>query len=314
MRSVIRRRRSWFALFVVALVLGGCTGSESSDAASTTQEPPESTSNTPLTGGDVDFDLDRDDIDCSDEGLGSDDSVSFLVAHVVVEGNLGAACFGESDQTLIDSWEALAAITPPGQLRDLGLFGGFATGDESGGTTLAFVNTLDDDGSIFQMSVNLDEADANPDELLLTMAHEFTHVFTATSPELDRFADPADCTTYFNGEGCYTENSVLAEWIELFWADGLIDEIDPDQEATVDSGEARCAVNPSFFGAYAASNPEEDFAETFSAYVFDVPADTPEQQEKLDWIDEQPGLAEFRDRAIDADLGPLENNFDRCGP
>ncbi len=276
--------------------------------ASAAQTPP-----APHSGGGVDLELDRDDVDCSEDGLGSDDTSIFLVAHVVVDGNLGAVCLGESDPTLISSWEVLAAITPPDQLRDLGLFGGFLARDESGGTTLAFVNTLDDEGSLFQMSVNLDEADANPDELLLTMAHEFSHVFTATSPELDRNADRDSCTTYYNGEGCYIESSVLAEWIRLFWADGLIDEIDPDSEATIDGGEERCLVNPSFFGAYAASNPEEDFGETFSAYVFDVPADTNEQQAKLDWIDEQPGLAGFRQRAIDADLGPLANNFDRCG-
>lgn len=262
----------------------------------------------------VDLSLDRDDIDCSDEGLGSDDTASFVVAHVVVDGRLGALCFGDSSDTLISSWETLATITPPDQLRDLGLFGGFEAGDdEAGGTTLAFVNTLDDAGTLFQMSVNLEEADSNPDELMLTMAHEFSHVFTATSPQIDRSTDPDDCTTYYNGEGCYIEGSVLAEWIELFWGNGLIDEIDPNEEATVDSGEERCAINPSFFGAYAASNPEEDFGESFSAYVFDVPADTDEQEAKLEWIDSQPGLAEFRDRAVAADLGPLDNNFDRCG-
>lgn len=266
-----------------------------------------------LSGGQVDLSLDRFDIDCSDEGLGSDDTVFFAVAHVVVDGNLGALCFGESGPTLIRSWETLAAITPPDQLRDLGLFGGFEADDETGGTTLAFVNTLDDAGTLFQMSINLEEAENYPDELMLTMAHEFSHVFTATSPQIDRFAEPRDCNTYYNGEGCYTANSVLAEWVRLFWGNGLIGQIDPDQEATVDSGEQRCAVNPSFFGAYAASNPEEDFAEAFSAYVFDVPAATDEQEEKLAWIHTQPGLVEFRDRAIAANLGPLDNNFDPCG-
>ena len=129
----------------------------------------------------------------------------FAVAHVVVDGNLGALCFGESGPTLIRSWETLAAITPPGQLRDLGLFGGFEAGDETGGTTLAFVNTLDDAGTLFQMSINLAEAENYPDELMLTMAHEFSHVFTATSPQIDRFAEPRDCNTYYNGEGCYTD-------------------------------------------------------------------------------------------------------------
>lgn len=68
-----------------------------------------------------------------------------------------------------------------------------------------------------------------------------------------------------------------------------------------------------YFGAYAATNPEEDFAEAFSAYVFDLEAMTDGQQDRLDWIDARPGLAEFRDRARAAGLTPLENRFDICG-
>jgi len=262
-------------------------------------------------GGGVDPSATRNDVDCDEDALGEDGTIDFTVAYYVVDGDLGAACFGEPDSRLVDAWRSLAAITPSGQLLDLGLFGGFASneGDE---TTLAFVNALDDDGSLFQMSVNLDEAEADPDELMLTMAHEFTHVFTATSPQIDRYRGPDECDTYFNGEGCYLDGSVMAEWISLFWGD-YIDDVDPYADVTSADGEDRCALDAGFFGPYAASSPEEDFAEAFSAYVFRLEPDSPEQQERLDWIDSQPGLAEFRDLAVAADLGPLANRFDYCG-
>ena len=163
------------------------------------------------------------------------------------------------------------------------------------------------------MSVNLDSVESDPDESMLTMAHEFAHVFAGLSTEVDRFADPDSCDTYWNGEGCYLPDSLMFRWILEFWGDGLIEQIDPDSEATAADGEERCAVHPGFFGSYAASNPEEDFAEAFSAYVFQLEPDHPDQQDRLDWIDAQPGLAEFRDRAVDAGLGPLRNNFDLCG-
>lgn len=264
--------------------------------------------------GTVDLTLTRDDIDCSAEGLGDNESSRFTSAHFVVDGALGSTCFGEGDPTLTEAWQALSVITPSLQLADLGVFGAFSGGDEGDEVTLAFVNTLDDDGTLFQMSINLESYRDDPNEALLTMAHEFSHVFTALPSQIDRSAESADgCTTYDNGEGCFFPDSLMAQWIELFWGDGLIDEIDPNTEPTGSEGQDRCDVNPGFLGAYAASNPEEDFAESFSAFVFQLDAGTDAVQEKLDWMAEQPGLAEFRERAIAAGVGPLENNFDPCG-
>ena len=266
----------------------------------------------PIAGGGVDFRLTRDDVACGDEDLNIYPSADFLTVHVVVDGNLGAACFGEPDARLTRAWQILASITPAGQLHDLGLFGGFVS-NERGETTLAFVNRLDFEGSVFQMSVNLDEAEADPDELMLTMAHEFSHVFTALSTQIDRFGFPQDCETWDNGEGCYLEDSLIWEWIETFWGDELVSQVDPFESPTGALGDQRCSVNPGFLGSYAASHPEEDFAETFSAFVFQLDVDTPQLREKMKWFASQPGLAEFRNLAVEAGLGPLPNHFPRCG-
>lgn len=265
-------------------------------------------------GAVVDRSLTRDDVDCSAEGLGSDETLVFTDAHYVVDGTLGAVCFGEGNATLTEAWETLSIIAPPLQLADLGVFGAFDSLDTDGDITLAFVNRLDDDGTLFQMSVNTATYADDPNEAFLTTAHEFSHVFTALPSQIDRSAESADgCTTYDNGEGCFLPDSLMAQWIALFWGDGLIDEIDPDVDPSSSEGQDRCDISPGFLGAYAASNPEEDFAETFSAFVFQLDVDTDALQTKLDWMNEQPGLAEFRDRAVDAGLGPLENNFDSCG-
>lgn len=312
----------------LVLVASAC-GSEGSDGAEagvddtveevvddTAADETEPDGAEPGEAGGIDPSLTRDDVDCSEEGLG-DAGVQFFDAYYVVDGNLGALCFGEEDPTMVTAWEQLAAITPPGQLTDLGLFAGFTSSEgeeeETGGTTLAFVNVIDDEGTAFQMSVNLDAYDEDPEEAALTMAHEFSHVFTATSSQMDRTDEAIQaCDTHFNGEGCYLPDSLMAEWIERFWTPEELAQIDPNEEASIDDGEQRCAVNPGFLGAYAASTPEEDFAETFSAFVFGVEAPTPEVQEKLDWFAEQPGLAEFRDRAEAAGQWPLAGNFEGC--
>lgn len=256
-----------------------------------------------------------DGLDCSAEGLGEDDEVTFLVAHPVVDGELGQVCFGEEDQDLLAAWEDLSTITPPGQLSDLALFAGFAAADPSGEEeTVAFVNAADDEGLSFQMSVNLDAYAAAPDEALLTLAHEFAHVFTQGPSQLDR-SDAAfeSCDTHLSSAGCFEPDSLIATWVDRFWTDEQLASLDPEQEPTVASGEERCAADPSFLGPYAASDPEEDFAESFSAFVFDVPAERPEVQEKLDWMAEQPGLVGFRDRAEAAGWTPLAHEFEPCG-
>ena len=134
------------------------------------------------------------DIDCSPVALnGGDEEFVFTSAYVVDDGRLGELCFGDDDDTILAAWDALAGIAPQSQLGDLTLFGGFEPDGGEADETMAFVNALDVDGNSFQMSINTVEAVADPDELLLTLAHEFTHVFTATPTQLDR-SDEASAT------------------------------------------------------------------------------------------------------------------------
>lgn len=253
-------------------------------------------------------------VDCSPEALGEDELTEFTTAHLVVDGVLGERCLGNEDKILLDAWELLADITPTGQLADLALFTAFRSGEDVDEVTLAFVNAVDDDGTAFQMSVNVETFTEDLEQAQLTIAHEFAHVFTSTTTQVDRsFEAATNCDTYFNGESCFLSDSLIAQWVEEFWGAGLVTELEVGGEPTVADGQQRCDRDPGFFGAYAASDPEEDFAEAFSAYVFDVPSAHPAQQRRLDWIADQPGLAEFRERAFDAGLAPVEFEFDPCG-
>lgn len=250
---------------------------------------------------------------CLDNDSDPVPGITYTVAHHVVDGVLAAPCFGTEDETLIEAWHLLADLTPPDQLRDLAIFAGFETRDDGAeASTLAFVAAVDDEGSQFQMAVNLPASRDDWDEAALTMAHEFSHVFTAVPSELDRYAAEGDCATFDNLEGCYTPDSIMAGWYQRFWPEIGYDP-SVGQEANEIEGEARCDNNPGFFGAYGASTPEEDFAESFAAYVMSVEPMTDAQQDKLDWIAQFEGLREFRDRAEATGYGPFDNNFDACG-
>jgi len=163
------------------------------------------------------------------------------------------------------------------------------------------------------MAINLEEAEFDPNELMMTMAHEFAHVFTSQPSQIDRSLYPKDCSTWHNLRGCYTEDSLMWEWVQVFWTDGLINEVNQKREPTIEVGEDRCRRDAGFLGPYAASHPEEDFAEAFSAFVFRLEVDSPGLQARMEWFAQQPGLNAFRNQAVEAGLGPLPNFFERCG-
>lgn len=288
----------------------------SGNARNTSPTPESNRADSPLAdatnGGGIDFLLTRDDIDCGANDLYLLPDLPVVVAHVVVDGNLGAACFGEPDRRLVDAWRVLASITPPGELHELGMFTGFVS-EERGQTTLAFVNQIDPPRPQYQMSVNLEEADDDPIELLLTMAHEFAHVMTANPTQIDASLRPKDCETWHNLRGCFRDDSLMWLWIEAFWGDGLIGGVNQKLEPSPDVGLERCAMNPGFFGPYGASHPEEDFAEAFSAFVFRIEPDSADQRAKLEWFADQPALQRFRNQAIESGLGPLRYRFEPCG-
>ncbi len=246
---------------------------------------------------------------CDPETVG-EESGEVVTIYRVTDGQLDGVCMGAPEPILEESWEALAAVSPPEQLDAIELFSGF----EGEGETLAFAGPVDDDDNdMFLVAVDLDSAADDFDELRLTVTHELAHVFTQTPDQLDIDIDPDSCDTFFNGLGCFEPDSYIWLWVESFWPSEAMDSL-PDGGVSIDEpgGEDRCTLDRSFLGSYAASHPEEDFAESFSAFVFavDVPAGV---DPKMEWFEQWPELVAFRDRAVAADLDGQPSKFDRCG-
>lgn len=239
----------------------------------------------------------------------TDEGDDLVGGFVVQDGALVGLCFGEADSRIEDAWEELLAIAPAVDLVDVGLLAGF---DEPDGETLAFVAPLGEDNELFVVAVNLGMADDDPEEFRLTLAHEIAHVFSQTPDQLDIFADPDNCPTFHNGNGCFLRDSYVARWVEAFWSDRELRSV-PDLTANDEVGaDDRCDLNPSFLGVYAASHPEEDFAESFSAFVFDLDV-PPSVRPKLEFFEEFPELAAFREHVAAGGMNSPPNNFERCG-
>ena len=250
---------------------------------------------------------------CDPADIENDGSVTSM--HFVVQGELQPACFtdaGGDDQRLIDAWSVLTLVTPPNLYDDVSLLAGYESCD--GCDTLAFVTTLDEASSFFLMAVDVAAGESDPEELRLTMLHELTHVFAQVPDEqLDvSVTDAADCGTFFNGNGCFATGSYMLAWIDQFWPADLLDQL-PDDGGQLDDDTAFgiCEVEGGFTGSYAATSPEEDFAEAFSAYVFsvDVPADL---DAKMAFFDGYPEFREMRDAAAAEGMTGFTGSFDYC--
>lgn len=262
---------------------------------------------------------------CDPDDVRDDGIVTAM--HFVVQGVLQAPCYvdqlGEGDDVdpvvvdddprLVAAWDSLVAITPIDLVSDISLLAGYepcSTCD-----TLAFVTTLDDEYTFFLLAVDVVSGTDDPEELRLTMMHELSHVFNQKPGEqLDiGVFSAAGCDTFFNGAGCFTQDSYMWAWIQEFWPPEIRDTLPSDGSVgTDDEASERCDLDGGYVGSYAAVHPEEDFAETFSAYVYDVAVD-PALAEKYAFFDRYPEFVSIRESARALGLAGTEANFEGCG-
>lgn len=247
-------------------------------------------------------------IERCDKSLVGDEGGDVESIYRVVDGQLAGRCFGKPSEVVVDAWSTLAAVTPPQDLRLLAALATFKSDDD----TLAFTVPVDDAYTRFVIAFNERTVRAGEQELRLTAVHEYAHVVTLAPDQLDVVSDPDDCNVYWNGGGCFRSGSYIDRWIGQFWTRADLRK-QPEDGSTDDRlAEERCELSPRFLGQYAASSPEEDFAESFSAFVFDI--DVPDSvQPKIDWFATVPQLAAYRDQRRASGLGQASNEFDRCG-
>ncbi len=296
------RRTTVVAVLVLSVLLSGAC-SDSGTAGAGKDDVPAT-----LSGG-----LARvDDPACDGEVIG-DEGASLVAAFTVRDGVPDGLCLGEPDGELDAAWDVLTSIVPADRLSDVVVVAGF---DDPDTDVAAFATPVGSAGDTFAIVVNLALAAEDPGELRLTLAHEMSHVFSQTPDQLDVDVQPASCTTFHNGNGCFREGSLIDEWIARFWSDEQLAAVEAppgeDLTGTDEPGaERRCSQDPGFPGVYAASGPEEDFAESFAAYVLGV--EVPDSvQPRMDFFAEHPEFDAFRAQVADAGVDPPAGHFDDC--
>jgi hypothetical protein len=171
----------------------------------------------------------------------------------------------------------------------------FQTGSNDDSDTLAYVIRADGDVQRWDLAANLAYSD-NPPELIATLVHEYAHILSLNSTEVEPFAK--SCETLDLDEGCAEQDSYIFAFEREFWAEYGTDAPDAtngDDEVT-DAFYAEHEED--FVSAYAATNVVEDFAESFMLYVIEPEPDNGETPtaRKLLFFAQYPELVDIRDR------------------
>lgn len=207
-------------------------------------------------------------------------------------------------------WDYFRSMIPIGQREVISEYSIITDGQ---GGTLAAVSQTQTDARLWSLQVDIADTGSSY-ELTYTLVHEFAHLLTLgpdqVPPSLAVFNNPEDdniyleeasaCADYFPGEGCANPDSYINQYYNQFWAD-LYEEwneinLEEDEDIYYEKLDAFYAkYEDRFATSYAATNPEEDIAESFTFFVFSPePAGDTVAEEKTLFFYQFPELVELR--------------------
>lgn len=127
-----------------------------------------------------------------------------------------------------------------------------------------------------------------------TLIHELAHIISMNESQMAQ--TQADESDYRVEEGTFAKESYLAAYYDEFWRN--MNQKDEEDESQVTK---RYEDNPdTFISEYAATNPVEDFAETFAAFVTkDKPTGTTILNQKIQFFYRYPKLEKIRQELRD---------------
>lgn len=190
--------------------------------------------------------------------------------YAVAQGVLQGSDVDPADAVL---WQLFSAIAVDPALRNsvtrLNMYG---VNSLDGAYSSAYVEPTDDDGAQWAVGLNYD-AIVDSQETAVTMIHEYWHLETLHDDQLitagEQPHDGYDCPTFTIAEGCAMEDSILWPWYQTHW---LGNGLTHDPELSTEQVDQRYLTHKGLFvNDYAATNPIEDYAETFAYWVLDDP-------------------------------------------
>jgi len=196
-----------------------------------------------------------------------------VIASYSISGDRITLESGTDDVKNQEVWNIFTALIPSWVRKDIVRY---EVSDDARGDTAAHVAQIEGDNTQWLMNVNLDafyvDGILEPEESYATLIHEFAHVLTLDKTQVrytpenasdeiyDRFE--SKCDTNFLQEWCLLEWAYLNDFINTFWSDK--DYLEKVRNEEVSAYED---APESFITDYAATNPGEDIAESFTYFV-----------------------------------------------
>jgi hypothetical protein len=303
------KRKRALAL-VAAFALAGVGTSVGLGALSAVEEgvrPPEPASSTPLVADDV---LDPKDVvpwdeaeawgdpDEWSEGGGWDDDLAPSdaeaepLATFPVDGDRIAVGDASRDvaKQATPIWRRFTQLIPADQRT---MLVGFELMPEQYGGAHVYPSERDPSRWIMGIGLGLGG------DLDSTLIHEFGHLLTLQAKEVPPDSDERGCTTYFTGEGCALSGSTFAGFVDRFWPREMIEKVRQLEESGDwdAAGEFYEQHRDEFVTDYATTNPAEDLAETFTAFVTgERPTGSTIADQKVQYLWSDPDMVALRTR------------------
>lgn len=212
-------------------------------------------------------------VDTSDQFARSD---QFLATYKIVNGSLVFAR-GQEDDFDTQVWNIFRRVSIDPVINKHLQY--FAIYNETDTPAVAYVERSGKTGKwLLAININKIKLRTKRDffNTAKVLAHEFSHIISLNTEEILPISERRCKTTYIS-EGCADDDAYIHAFIDDFWSasdrrsvERFIDIKDPEELS--DAVTSWYQQDPdSYVTPYASTHPSEDFAESFSAYLFDDP-------------------------------------------
>ena len=199
---------------------------------------------------------------------------------------LGLATTGAANSCHHKLWNVVRAVYPPKELALIERFIVFegAAGEDTEG----FVEPDNSVGTRWTLAISI--ANAPDDQVAQALVHELGHLISLNPTEVDMKTDSSNgCDTYPTSGACSLPGSILDGYVKTWPRAELkkwysIDEIVNNEAHDRALADLYNQNSADFVSKYAATDPDEDFAETFAYWCLGAPLQTPTLAAKAAFI------------------------------
>lgn len=220
----------------------------------------------------------------ADFKVNTDGSLTYLEENISAIENIP---FSEQEE-YEDIWKEIRKVLPEQDISRIQYLTVDTDGEYEG---LAFVNHIDEQGK--HWTLGIDPSDQEPPLFFWeTIIHEYAHLLSLNETQVHYVTEEVGAKKgiFYDYELVAKEDAYINDFYNRFWR-GM------EKDSLVDENMGLFYVRHlnEFVSEYASTNCAEDFAESFSSYVFGKAPQTVAIQEKYDFFNEYPELVQIRD-------------------